>query len=174
MRYRNLFLIASLLFLIQACKGKEEEKVNYPSRQYEYVKGDTTGHAIHQSVYVPIYSHIYDKDGTHVLNLTATLSIRSTDFSDSLFVSKVDYYGSNGQLIKKYIDKTLLIKPMSSVEFIVEHSETEGGAGANFVIEWSAKNPVEPIIQAVMVSTYYSAGISFVTNGIPMKTTRQQ
>jgi hypothetical protein len=163
------FILTAIILGIFSCQNKKSEKVHYPSQTYEYSKADVSQLPVHQTVYVPVYSHIYDKDGTTIINLTATLSIRSTDFTDSIYVTKADYYGSDGKLIKKYLDSTLLVKPMNSVEFIVEHSETAGGAGANFMVEWHAKNAVTPVIQAVMLSTLYSAGISFVVNGVPVK-----
>ena len=84
-------------------------------------------------------------------------------------MTKVDYYNSKGEIIKKYIDKVLLLKPMHSSEFIVEENDTEGGAGAYFIINWSALKPVnEPLIQAVMLSTVSSLGFSFKTEGIKL------
>ncbi|MBK9592846.1 MAG: DUF3124 domain-containing protein [Crocinitomicaceae bacterium] len=66
----------------------------------------------------------------------------------------VDYYDSEGKMIRKYAEKTIELKPLQSIEFIVEQDEDEGGAGANFIVSWggaSSLNP--PVIQAVMIGT---------------------
>jgi len=153
-----------------SCNDKKDNStIHYPSEQYEYISLDTSKAIFKNTVYVPIYSHMYMINGTRPTLFAATLSIRSTDFSDSIYVTGVDYYNSNGQIIKKYIDKVLLLKPMHSSEFIVEESDTEGGAGAYFIIRWFALKSVnEPLIQAVMLSTVSSLGFSLKTEGIKL------
>jgi hypothetical protein len=85
-------------------------------------------------------------------------------------VSSVDYYNSRGEIIKKYTDSILLLKPMHSYEFIVEENDTKGGAGAYFIVNWSAIKPVnDPLIKAVMLSSISSLGFSFKTEGIKLK-----
>ena len=164
------FIFIAMIGMIISCERKYEKKIHYPSDTYQYIRTDTADLVIKQNVYVPIYSHIYSRDGKTIQGLTATLSIRSMDFADSLFILKADYYGSDGKLIKEYLDSTLLLKPMNSVEFVVEEEENEGGAGANFIIEWSAKKQVlAPLIQAVMLTTFDRSGISFVVNGVPIQ-----
>jgi hypothetical protein len=57
---------------------------------------------------------------------------------------------------------------MTSVEFVVERTESKGGAGANFVVKWGSFTVgSEPLIQTVM--NEISRGISFVTDGVEMK-----
>lgn len=119
-----------------------------------------------QAVYVPIYSHIYGGPKSRPLNLTATLSIRNTDPSNSIDVLDIDYYNSEGRLVKKYISRSLSLAPMASKRFIVEERGTSGGSGANFIVKWKAKKEVStPIVQAVHISTGSGQGISFITFG---------
>lgn len=161
---------AVLLFLLvlAACKNRNGVKTHYPSQSYKYVTVDTATLPDKHRVYVPVYSHIYMEDGTSTYNLSATLSIRNTSFTDSFFVTDVVYYGSQGEVLKKYLDSVVLVKPMASIEFVVERMESKGGAGANFVVSWGAKKTaVAPLIQTVM--TQAATGISFVTNGVEMK-----
>ena len=139
-----------------------------PGKHYQTVKTDTDALPEKHAVYVPVYSHIYLENGTTTVNLAVTLSIRNTSFTDSLYITNVVYYGSQGEVLKRYIDSTLLVKPMASIEFVVDRSESKGGAGANFVVNWAASKRVsEPLMQTVMNET--SAGISFVTNGVEIK-----
>jgi hypothetical protein len=165
-----LVLFIPFVIAMFSCNLKKDNSaIHYPTERYEYVSIDTSKAIQKNIVYVPIYSHMYMINGTRPTLFAATLSIRSTDFSDSIFVTNVDYYNSNGRIIKKYIDKTLLLKPMHSSEFIVEESDTQGGAGAYFIINWLALKPVnEPLIQAIMLSTTSSLGFSFKTEGIKL------
>ena len=159
-------LLATIVF--SSCNEKKvDSMIQYPTEQYEYASLDTAKAKFNATVYVPIYSHSYMVNGKRPTDFAATLSIRSTDFKDSVFVSNIDYYNSKGELIKKYINKVLLLKPMHSSEFIVEETDRTGGAGAYFIVNWSSKNKVsEPLVQAIMLSTINSLGFSFKTDGI--------
>ena len=125
-----------------------------------------------QTVYVPVYSHIYADDryrGKPFL-LTVTLSVRNTDPGKSLSLQSVNYHDSQGKLLRKYLDKPTNIGPLGSASFIVPESETEGGSGAKFIVEWEADSPIiEPIIESVMIGTQLQQGISFISTGRVMK-----
>jgi len=125
-----------------------------------------------QTVYVPIYSHIYAEDryrDTPFL-LTATLSIRNTDPGKPFTLKSVNYYDSEGALLKQYLDKPLAIGPLGSTRFIVPESESKGGAGAKFLVEWESSTAVsEPIIESVMIGTKMQQGISFISTGRAIK-----
>jgi hypothetical protein len=59
---------------------------------------------------------------------------------------------------------------METVQIIIEEQDNEGGTGANFVFDWKIKaNTIEPIFEAVMISTYGSQSISFTTTGKRIK-----
>lgn len=161
------YIIVPILSFLIACNGnnRTNEKARLPSLIYNYVKIDTAALAYKHAVYVPVYSHIYTEAGTSLLVLASTLSVRNTSFTDSFYVTDVIYYGSQGEILQQYLRAPVLVKPMTSIEFVVERTETKGGAGANFVVKWGAlKAGMEPVIQTVMVET--ATGISFVTNGI--------
>lgn len=120
-----------------------------------------------QTVYVPIYSHIYhDNNQNHVMNLSATLSVRNTDLKNSIIITSVQYYNTDGQLLRKDVEHPVGLKPLASTSFFIAADDTSGGAGANFIVEWVAEKKVsEPVIEAVMISTSLSQGISFVSPG---------
>ncbi|MEO6301859.1 MAG: DUF3124 domain-containing protein [Bacteroidia bacterium] len=159
-----------LIFLFSGCNTPEKnEKIHLPSPVYNYVEVQDSLFTIKQSVYVPIYSNIYLFDGSKTQQLTATLSIRNISFKDSLYVKSVNYYGSQGEILKQYTKSTILVKPMSSIEFVVEQTETKGGPGANFVVDWAAvRSANSPLIQAVINSNSHTS-VSFVTYGIVIK-----
>ena len=119
-----------------------------------------------QTVYVPVYSHIYDWDGSREFNLAATLSIRNTDPDHPITVTGVRYYDSGGRLVRRYLAEPRSLGPLSSEAFVVEEQNKAGGVGANFIVEWQAGVAVSaPIVEAVMVSTANTQGVSFVTRG---------
>ena len=154
--------------MLFACRNDKSEKASLPSQVYHYIKIDPAALINKHSVYVPVYSHIYSETGESAINLTAILSIRNTSYTDSFYVTDVIYYGSQGEVLRRYIDSPLLVKPMTSIEFVVERTESKGGAGANFVVKWGSFSAgSEPLIQTVM--NEISRGISFVTNGVEMK-----
>jgi hypothetical protein len=83
-----------------------------------------------------------------------------------MYVTKIDYYDSEGKLIKKYIDQATKLTALQTHNYIVEFSEKQGGAGANFIIEWGYEQAVNPpIFECIMISTANNLGISFVTEG---------
>jgi hypothetical protein len=123
-----------------------------------------------QLVYVPVYSHVYYGDYERKILLTGILSIRNTDPTHAITIVKADYYNSDGNLIKSYLSEPLTLKPMASTRFIVGESDTQGGSGANFLVEWQAEIEVnEPIIEGVMIGAAGQQGISFTSRGKALK-----
>lgn len=119
------------------------------------------------TVYVPIYSHIYSRSKKVEFFLTATLSIRNTSLTDSIYIEDIDYYDTNGKLIRQYLDKVLLLQPMQSIEYVIEEEDKVGGAGANFMVYWGAdKSHLRPVFQGVMISVNGQQGVAFRTDGI--------
>jgi len=156
-----------VLICLSACGPREPGTVHYPSHRYEYTDTDPNSLKYRADVYIPVYSDIYYLDGTRRFPLTATLSLRNASLTDTLFVFEIDYFDSAGNLLRNYIDSTLMLHPMESVEFVVEEKERTGGSGANFLVRWGAmKKTVPPVIQAVMIGTEGQQGLSFTTDGI--------
>ncbi len=121
-------------------------------------------------IYVPIYSDIYADQQNQKVLLAATLSIRNTSHSDSLFISKIDYFNTHGELVRQYIENLISLPPMATVNYVIEKEDDTGGTGANFIVELSSRNKnVKPIIQAVMVSHTGNKGFTFLTDGYSIK-----
>ena len=57
-----------------------------------------------QKVYVPVYSHIYQGIKGKPYNLSAMLSIRNVDATNSITVKYVKYYSDDGELMKNFRD----------------------------------------------------------------------
>ena len=119
-----------------------------------------------QRVYVPAYSHIYSGNKERPFLLTVTLSIRNIDPKRQIIITVVDYYETQGKLLKNYIDKPITLKPLESLRYIIPEKDKSGGSGANFIVEWRAEKVVNPpIIESVMIGTQSSQGVSFISRG---------
>ena len=156
--YRPHLIVLLLLFLVQVRPAGAE----IPSKW------------LGQTVYVPVYSHIYAEDRykDRPFLLTATLSVRNTDPTRQITLKGVDYYDSDGTLLTRYLDKPVIVAPMGSARYIVPESEAKGGAGAKFLVEWESDQAVvEPVIESVMIGTKLQQGISFLSTGRVVKGT---
>lgn len=121
------------------------------------------------TVYVPAYSHIYtSKDKREVM--AVTLSIRNTDFANSLWVKKVLYYNTQGDLIESFLPTLHVLDPMASIDFVVNLTDMRGGSGANFIIEWAGVEELTtPIFQAVMVNVNVPKAFAFIADGVTIE-----
>lgn len=119
-----------------------------------------------QIVYVPAYSHIYSGNREIPFLLTVTLSIRNIDLNHPITITAVDYYETQGKLLRKYLDKPINLGPLESTRYIVPEKDKAGGSGANFLIEWKSEKAVNPpIIESVMIGAQFQQGISFLSRG---------
>lgn len=119
-----------------------------------------------QSVYVPVYSHIYYGDREKEFNLTATLSIRNTNLDKTIMLHTIDYFDSNGKLLKKYLETPIVLKKFSTIRYVIKAKDKSGGSGAKFIVRWKSKVLSNaPLIEAIMISTQSGQGISFVSRG---------
>ena len=119
-----------------------------------------------QTIYVPAYSHIYSGNKEVEFLLTVTLSIRNIDPMHLIEITLVDYYETQGKLLKKYIDKPVTLKPLESLRYIIPQKDKSGGSGANFIVEWHSDKPVNrPIIESIMIGTQSTQGVSFTSRG---------
>lgn len=160
-----------LLVALAGCTDVEprrpagEADVGTPVPQPLAVPADSVAGGIGHRIYVPVYSHIYYREN-RIINLTATLSVRNTDAAGEIFITDVDYYDSSGRLVRRYLAAPLQLGAMASKDFVVDEDDASGGSGANFIVTWRASTPVTaPVVEAVMISTASTQGISFVTEG---------
>jgi hypothetical protein len=161
---RKLIYCTKLLTLM-ACKESTEQnsdKKSHPSHKYHYVDVQQKEMNYLETLYVPVYSDIYYLNGTLRYLLTATVSIRNNTMTDTAYVFSSTYYDSDGAKLKEFVDSTILVLPLESFELVVEQTEIQGGAGANFIIEWGAKRYTNQLmVQSIMIGTTGQHGISF-------------
>lgn len=162
------------VFFLLSVSCKQDQRTDQPVEILDNhtidrkITKTTTDSLLHE-VYVPIYSDIYNQTRDTRTLLTATLSIRNTSIRDSLFISKINYYNTAGDLVRSYLEQPIYLKPMESIDYVIEQQDTSGGSGANFMIDWYSKKPLQPLFQAVMVGGLGSQAFSFTTEGIEIE-----
>ncbi len=163
--------IAGIILIISfftSCQGEKEneyvQKTDWGKRISElksfenYVQGKT---------YLPVYSHIYHIHQQRTFDLTITASIRNVSITDSIYILSADYYNTEGNKIRQYIERPIFLKPLETVEIVIGEEDKEGGSGANFIFDWALKNPNNPpLFEAIMISTSGQQGLSYSTRGV--------
>lgn len=123
-----------------------------------------------QLLYVPVYSHIYIGDKERPFNLAVTLSVRNTDPKNGLRLTAVDYYDTDGQLVRSYLETPKDLGTLASTRFVVAEKDTKGGSGANFLVRWEASQPINaPVVEAIMIGAQSGQGISFTSPARELK-----
>lgn len=175
-RSMSVLLIAIMALLSGCDQSAQDPNVLLSEHQKDPIKElaitsdvDHSQFGYKQTFYVPIYSDIYtDRDARKVL-LSATLSVRNTTLKKSLYINKIDYYDTDGALVKSYLDKPIELPAMATLNYIVEKEEDKGGSGANFIIEVEGVDEtVKPVIEAVMIGNFSNKGFAFSTEGTPV------
>lgn len=172
----RLLVLVGMGMLWISCTGTQEEPTETLSSNEIGITDSLYNHedfieyspeaTVGATVYIPVYSHIYQRNARRTFNLTATLSIRNTDLISSIYISKVYYYDSDGNIVQKYLEEPLDLPPLSSVSYVVEEDDLRGGVGANFMVLWESENSVnQPVVEAVMISAAQNQGISFLSEG---------
>jgi hypothetical protein len=165
---KRYFCLAVIGLILIGCKQEVELP---PTPQLKTVTlTNSVKIARGQTVYVPVYSHIYSVSSSQRMDLSATLSVRNTDQTYPIIITSVLYHDTNGKLIRKYLEQPVELRPLASTYFVVDQADTGGGAGASFLVEWVAQQKVtDPVIETVMINTMGNQGISFVSEGRVIK-----
>lgn len=172
--YRLICLVVALIFLT-ACTPSEVSPPPIVSSPKLVTLEQNFQAATGQTIYVPIYSHIYYENREKSFDLAATLSIRNTDLTSPMIVTAARYYDTNGKLLRQYVEKPIQLDALASTDFVVDRNDTSGGSGANFIVEWVAKTEIsEPVVEAVMIGSALQQGISWISPGRVIKQTNSQ
>ncbi|MBC8768433.1 DUF3124 domain-containing protein [Arenibacter sp. BSSL-BM3] len=162
----------ALCALVMVLSCTEEKKlshldpINWERKSMALPANDSL---IKGSSYLSIYSSIYDGTEKTLHHLTATASMRNVSNTDTIYILKAEYYNTKGDLIRTYFNKPIFLKPLETIEIVIDQDDKYGGTGANFVFDWAVKaDNHEPIFEAVMISTTGQQGISFTTRGIKL------
>jgi hypothetical protein len=121
---------------------------------------------VHGRLYIPAYSSIRTGNGGAVIRLANTLSIQNTSADAPIILERIDYHGTDGELIEAYLPKPAALKPMGTIEIFIPADDLRGGTGANFIVEWAATGPVpNPVVESVMIGSLGTNSYSFVSVG---------
>lgn len=162
----SVFLIVCLFLYSCAPEKKEQKPIPILDWSDKTTTIKQTDSLRHGTSYLSVYSQIYSYTAHTSLDLTATVSIRNTSVTDSVYLLKANYYDTEGNAIQSYINEPISLKSMETLEIVIAEFDKKGGTGANFIFEWATKpSTSEPIFEAVMISTYGQQGLSFMTHG---------
>lgn len=130
-----------------------------------------------QSLYLPIYSHLYHGDvnprtGKPSETLVSThVSIRNTDPAAGVKVVSARYYNTDGKLLREFLPKPQTIPPLGTYELYVPRSDSSGGSGANFIIDWVADKPINPpLVEALHADIREARTLLFVITARAIQT----
>ena len=125
-----------------------------------------------QHLYLPVYAVIQygdlDRSGAaRELPVSALVSIHNTDLEKPIRLLAARYFATDGKFLRNFIASPRVLKPLETVEFLVERRDVVGGSGANFVIQWDAAGPVSPpLVQALHVELQTNRAIVFTTDAV--------
>ena len=143
------------------------DTVNWEKRKVNIEPKDSL---IIGSTYLSVYSQIYSLDEHKTHDLTVTVSMRNINKTDTIYLNKAEYFDTHGNSIRTYFDFPIYLKPMETVEIIIDEIDGEGGTGGNFVFDWKVKqNSLTPFFEGVMISTSGQQGLSFTTHGVQIE-----
>ena len=167
-RVQIVFILLLLVALI-SCNNQESKTENsslpLPFNPETLKIPDTGGRKLRgQLIYMPIYSNIPHMEKKNY-DLSAFLAVHNTDLKHQIKITKVDYFNTDGKLIKSFISSDQQINPLATMIFTIP-KEDQGGTGANFLVEWVADQKVnEPLIESIMKDLSGPKGISFLSQG---------
>jgi hypothetical protein len=160
-------LLALMLALVPASCGRERPLSSDIVGPRNLKRLEQVGElVVERTVYVPIYSSLHVSDHAEPTNLGATLSLRNIGEHTSVVLTAVDYYDSDGALVRSFLDAPAELGPLATAEFFIARLDSSGGSGANFLVRWGLREPgPDLLVEAVMHGRDGAAGISFVTEG---------
>lgn len=123
------------------------------------------------TIYVPIYRTFYHSYGSSkdAYGLTSTACVHNTDPKQTIIVSAIEHYDSNGKLIKNFLFEPITIKPWSSKEISILPGGSED-FGSNLIVRWKSEQPANPpLVEVMMVGQVLNRGVSFLTQGQEIK-----
>ena len=164
-----IILCSFFLLLIVSCnKTSSNDKIDLILNDHQLENQSTQTDSVFKTrkVYVPVYSNIYQRTRNDKTSLTSTLSIHNTSETDTLYISRIDYYNTEGKLVRKYIESNIFLNTFETLEYVVDEDDVSGGSGANFVIEWYGNKKLNPLFQAVMIGGLGNKSFSFTTEGV--------
>ena len=122
-----------------------------------------------RTVYVPAYSHLPQHTKPTRRLLSILLSVRNVDSAASVTLTHVDYFDTSGHRVRRYLETPRSLRPLETVEFLVETDDDVGGSGANFLVYWEGPSDAHPLLtEAVMWGNLGQGYVSFTSRGVEL------
>jgi hypothetical protein len=120
--------------------------------------------------YVPVYSSVSMSQGKLRADFSVTLSIHNASETRPLVLKRIAYFDTSGKMVENFLKSPIALKPFSTIEVFIATTDTRGGTGANFVVDWAATGEIaEPAVEALMVGGVGSGHYAFISQGRPIK-----
>jgi hypothetical protein len=118
------------------------------------------------SFYIPAYSSVSMSHGRLRADFSVTLSIHNASETKPLVLNRIAYFDTAGKMVESYLKAPVALKPFSTVEVFIAASDTRGGTGANFVVDWAAAGEIaEPVTEALMIGSLANGHYAFISQG---------
>lgn len=167
----------ALIGLAFACSGErtehaapEEAPVDRSGITEPDVEGPAVGSTRLRTVYVPAYSHVRTGPSSRQRALLSILlSVRNIDTSATVTLTHVDYFDTSGHRVRRYLEAPKALRPLETVEFVVESQDDVGGSGANFLVYWEGPADAHPLLtESVMIGKRGAGFVGFTSRGIEL------
>lgn len=160
----NVFFMFVVMLILSCEQPKEFSSINpenWSKRKVDISKKDSLEYG---KSYLSVYSQIYSGTEHRKYNLTTMVSLRNTSVKDTIYILKAEYFDTHGSSVRTYFDFPIYLAPMETTEIVIDESDTSGGTGSNFIIEWKIPNNCpEPLFEGLMNSMVGQQGLSFIT-----------
>lgn len=158
-------LSMTLAFVFGCNQQTADSKVEVQGKNQPISKG-LVKVAMGNVVYVPAYAQVFYQQNQRTLSLVTTLAIHNTDPKHPLILRSIRYYSEDGTLLKEYLREPRILSSMATAIYGLYPEEPNVGVGANAVVEWVSEQKImKPIIEAIMLSTQGTYGVSFISPG---------
>ncbi|WP_414645918.1 DUF3124 domain-containing protein [Bradyrhizobium sp. 26S5] len=130
----------------------------------------TEGLTASGAFYVPVYSSVSMSQGKLRADFSVTLSVHNASETRPLVLKRIAYFDTSGKMVESYLKSPIALKPFATVEVAIATTDTRGGTGANFVVDWAAAGEIaEPAVEALMVGSVGPGHYAFISQGRPIR-----
>ena len=159
-------VVLAILAAAPQCGGERPLSADVVGPRNLREVGEVGELVVQHTTYVPIYSSLHVADHAQPIDLGATMSLRNVSDRVPVILTAVDYYDSDGVLVRSFLDKPSELGPLMTAEFFIARVDRSGGSGANFLIRWGLREPGPDLVaEAVMHGRDGAAGFSFLSEG---------
>ncbi len=130
----------------------------------ELEPGATLPTAAGQQIYLPIHGRVSAEDGRPI-RLAVNVAVRNTDETRPILVTLLRHRDADGKTVRDYLRAPARLAPKATLDILLRDTDA-GAPAASVLVEWAADRPVAPpIVEAIMVGTAGSQGVSFIEHG---------